>query len=87
MKILQIDQTIITHQIQKLFQNQWILHEVNLFSSKLIYMQVEMLMFFMGVPIGHNFVLPLLAIFPKRKGAKRGRGWSTNSLGWGGEWR
>jgi hypothetical protein len=64
MKILQIDQTIIIYQIQKLFWNQWILHEFNLFSSKLIYMQVEMLMVFMGVPIGHNFLLPLLSTFP-----------------------
>jgi hypothetical protein len=37
---------------------------IYLFSSKLIYMQVEMLMVFMGVPIGHNFLLPLLSTFP-----------------------
>jgi hypothetical protein len=33
-----------------------------------------MLMVLIGVPIGHNFSLPLLATLPKRKGARRGRG-------------
>jgi hypothetical protein len=35
----------------------------------------------MGVPIHRKFLLPLLTTFPKRKGARRGRGWSTDSLG------
>jgi hypothetical protein len=37
-------------------------------------MLVEMLVVFMGVPIHRKFLLPLLTTFPKRKGARRGRG-------------